>query len=104
MRVISLKTLKNFWNRYPDARSGLQDWHDRIRKAKFQTPSDVTKAFKGADYVGNTRIIFNIAKNKYRLVAAFRYDKQICWVIFIGSHSEYDAIDPKTVGHKQRQS
>jgi mRNA interferase HigB len=43
-------------------------------------------------------IVFNIAKNKYRLVAAFRYDTQICYIHFIGKHAEYDKIDFKTLG------
>lgn len=85
---------------HPDARIGLQDWNDRMRRANYQKPSDVTETFKGADFVGNTRIIFNIAKNRYRLVAAYDYRKQICWVVFVGTHNEYDVINPKTVNFK----
>lgn len=57
----------------------------------------MTAEFKGADYVGNERIVFNITQNKYRLVAAFNYDFQLCFVKFLGTHKEYDKIDVKTV-------
>lgn len=97
MRVIALKTIKKFWEEHPDAKVGLSYWYERISTSQYATPADVVAAFKGTDYVGNTRIVFNIAKNKYRLIAAFRYDKQLCWIIFVGTHSEHDAVDASTV-------
>ena len=97
MRVIAVKTLKQFWTKHPDATAGLKSWYERVSVATYQNPGEVVADFKGADYVGNTRIVFNVAKNKYRLVAAFRYDIQIVWIKFVGTHSEYDAIDVTTV-------
>ncbi len=99
MRVIALKTLKQFWETHSGAAAGLSHWYDRNCKANYQNPAEVVADFKGADYVGNTRIVFNISQNKYRLIAAFRYDKQLCWIIFIGKHTDYDAIDAATVEH-----
>ncbi len=96
MRILSKGTLRDFWELYPDAEAGLKMWFTKIKNGEYATPSEVIIDFKGADYVGN-RIIFNIAKNKYRLIASFRYDKQICYIHFIGTHSEYDKIDPKTI-------
>jgi mRNA interferase HigB len=97
MRIIAIKTLKEFWETHTDAETGLKNWYERISKATYQTPAEVVNDFKGADFVGNTRIVFNVAKNKFRLIAAFRYDKQICWIKFVGTHSEYDKIDAETV-------
>lgn len=97
MRIISVKTLKIFWEIYPDSKAGLNDWYKKTKKGEYQTPNEVIMDYKNADYVGNTRIIFNIVKNKFRLIVAFRYDKQICWIKFIGTHKEYDNIDPKIV-------
>lgn len=68
-----------------------------MKKREYQTPNEVIMDYKNSDYVGNTWIVFNIAKNKHRLIVAFRYDKQICWIKFVGIHTEYDKIDPKTV-------
>lgn len=97
MRVIAVKTLREFWEQYPAAETGLKHWYERIGKVSYDSPAGVLSDFKGADFVGNTRIVFNIAKNKFRLIAAFRYDKQICWIKFVGTHSEYDKIDASTV-------
>ena len=101
MRVIAIKTLKEFWAKHPDAATGLKHWYERISNATYANPAEVVANFKGADYVGNTRIVFNIAKNQFRLIAAFRYDKQICWIIFVGTHAAYDAVDAATVAFDQ---
>ncbi len=100
MRIVSIKTLKEFWDQYPDARANLQSWKQKMEKSVYSSPQEITTDFREADFVGNTRIVFNIAKNKYRMVAAFRYDKQICWIKFIGTHAQYDKIDVTTVEHK----
>ena len=41
--------------------------------------------------------MFNISKNKYRLIASFNYNFQLCIVKFVGIHKEYDLIDAKNV-------
>ena len=96
MKILSKSTIRDFWEIYPDAEAGLKTWFAKIKKAEYLNPSEVITSFKGADYVGS-RIVFNIAKNKYRLIASFRYDKQICFINFVGTHSEYDNIDPRTI-------
>ncbi|MFT4020758.1 MAG: type II toxin-antitoxin system HigB family toxin [Acinetobacter sp.] len=53
--------------------------------------------FRNASIIGNNRVIFNIAGNKYRLVAQIQYQASIVWVKFIGIHAEYDKIDVETI-------
>ena len=93
MRIFTRATLRDFWNKTPDARPALEFWYDTIEKTSFQSPDEVIKFFKNADTVGNGRIIFNITHNKYRLIAKFEYEKQLVFVKFIGSHSDYDKIE-----------
>jgi mRNA interferase HigB len=45
----------------------------------------------------NNRAVFNIEGNDHSLVVAIRYDKQIVFIRFIGTHAEYDRIDAETV-------
>ena len=97
MRILARSTLRDFWEQYPDAETGLKTWFTKIRKTEYKAPAEVIRDFKGADYV-NGFIVFNIAKNKYRLVVALRYDTQICYIHFIGTHHEYDKIDFSTLG------
>ena len=99
MRIIVLKTIKLFWEKYPDSEVGLRHWYGKIEAKNYKTPQEVISDFKGADYVGNERIVFNIARNKYRLIASFNYDFQLCFVKFIGTHKEYDKIEVKTIDY-----
>ena len=92
MRIIAKRTLREFWEAYPDAETGLRYWFEQIGKHNWQTPNEIISAFNGADTVGNGRIVFNIAGNKYRLIIKFVYETQICYVRFLGSHKEYDKI------------
>jgi len=43
------------------------------------------------------RVRFEVAGGRYRLIAAFRFDAQIAFVKFIGTHAQYDAVDALTV-------
>lgn len=97
MRIHSLKTLKIFWTKYPDAEIGLKYWFGKVEAGKYNNPQEIISVFKGADYVGNERIVFNIAKNKFRLIAAFNFSFQLCYVKFVGTHKEYDKINAKNV-------
>jgi mRNA-degrading endonuclease HigB of HigAB toxin-antitoxin module len=43
------------------------------------------------------RVRYEVAGGNYRLIVAFDFRRQIAFVKFIGTHAEYDAIDPLTV-------
>lgn len=93
MRIFSKGTLRTFWEDYPDARSALEFWYDTVENIDFETPNEVIAHFNNTDTLGNGRFVFNIARNKYRLIAKFQYEKQFVFVHFIGTHKEYDKIE-----------
>ena len=83
MRIFSKGTLRTFWEEHPDARASLAFWYDTVDKTSFANPDEVIQFFNGADMVGNGRVVFNIARNKYRLVVKFEYERQFAFVRFI---------------------
>ncbi len=94
MRIIAKSTLKAFWGKpgYQDAEQQLKAWYKVITERDWQTPHEITGYFNDADQVGNGRIVFNICRNKYRLIVFFRYDIYIGYIKFIGTHAQYDKI------------
>jgi len=99
VRVIAKSTLIKFWKQpgHEDARGPLESWHDVALKATWRTPRDVKAQFGQASICGNNRVVFNIGGNKYRLVVEVQYRCGIVWVKFVGTHTQYDAIDVETI-------
>jgi mRNA interferase HigB len=97
MRIIARRTLVEFWERYPDSRSSLQAWFSEAKAAHWSSPSDVKARYITASILRNSRIVFNIGGNKYRLVVMVRYSQEIVYIRFVGTHSEYDRIDAEEI-------
>ncbi len=93
MRVVKIKTLRDFWEQEPNAKVGLQLWYRKITSRRWQNANELIANFPGADVVGNNRIIFNIRHNDYRLIVKFQYEIQICYIRFVGTHKEYDKLN-----------
>jgi IS605 OrfB family transposase len=68
MRIIALRRLREFWGRHPDAEASLRSWYQVAKQAHWQRFTDVRAFYSSADQVGKFTV-FNIAGNKYRLIA-----------------------------------
>lgn len=97
MRIISRRTLREYWQTHPDAKQPLQAWYTNVKRADWKTPSDVKASYRNASFVANNRVIFNIKGNLYCLVVAINYEYRIVYIRFIGTHQEYDRIQASTV-------
>ena len=97
MRVISVKRLKLFWQRHPDAEKALRAWYTEVKKARWNGPRDIKTDYRTASILRNDRVVFNIKGNTYRLVVAVKYEFQIVYVRFIGTHVAYDKINAEEI-------
>ena len=89
MRIIKRGALEQFWQRHPDAKASLESWYTVVRKANWKTPAELKRVYHNADLVGR-RTVFNIASNKYRLIARVNYQTQRVFVLYLLTHAEYD--------------
>ena len=96
-RIFAKSTLMNFWIKYPDSEQYLKTWYDTAISANWNTPNEVKQSYINASVLRDSRIVFNIKGNKYRLVAKFNFKKQWIFIRFIGTHIEYDMIDANTI-------
>lgn len=100
MRVIAKRTLRQFWEqdrRFADARRALEDWHAQVSKADWATPAEVKTQYRDASILKDSRVVFNICGNKYRLIVKINYPYQVVYIRFVGTHSAYDKIDAEKV-------
>lgn len=103
MQVIALRTLKEFWARHPQAETPVRAWFAQVSGARWQGPTDVKAQFgTRVDFVGDNRLIFDLGGNKYRLVVHVSYAYGRILVKFIGTHADYDRIDPETVSWRSK--
>jgi mRNA interferase HigB len=93
MRVISRKTLREFWEKHPDARKPLQTWYADLKHATWQSPADIKDVYQNASLLANNRVVFNIKGNKYRIIVIVQYHYGVVYIRFVGTHKEYDRID-----------
>ena len=97
MKIISVKTLKEFWTEHPDSEQSLKAWNDEVLQAEWKTPADIKAQYRNASILKNRRVVFNIKGNDYRLIVSIAYLRGWVYVKFIGTHKEYDAIDAESV-------
>ncbi|ALO17244.1 mRNA interferase HigB [Salinivirga cyanobacteriivorans] len=96
-RIFAKSTLRKFWEKHPDSEQYLKTWYETATSSNWKSPNDVKKSYAHASILKDGRIVFNIKGNDYRLVVKFRFDKQLGFVRFIGTHSDYDKIDANTI-------
>ena len=97
MRVISRRTLKEFWEKHADAEQPLKAWFHETKIADWKSFVDIKARYGSADALPGDRVIFNIKGNTYRLIVRIHYNTGIVFIRFVGTHAAYDKIDASTV-------
>jgi len=92
-RIIAKKTLRDFWNKHPDSEQYLKTWYETAKTSNWTSPNDIKATYANASILRNSRVVFNIKGNSFRLIVKFNYERQWAFIRFVGTHSEYDIID-----------
>lgn len=100
--IIARKTLLYYSNIYPEATVALQSWYYELLKSDFKNFNELKKVYGSASLVGDDRVIFNIAGNKYRLVVRIVFEFKAIQIKWFGTHTEYDKIDVSGVNYKKK--
>lgn len=97
MRIIARKTITSFYTIYATSQASLQAFYKEVEAATWDKPSDVIQDYPTADVITGKRFVFNIKGNSYRLVADIEFKIKQVYIVWIGTHAEYDKIDVKTI-------
>ncbi len=97
MHIIAKQALKEFWVRHPDCMRPLQTWFKVVEKCNWKNVNEVKQVFPGVSVLQDNRVVFNIKGNDYRLIVAIRFEANIVYICFVGTHDEYSKIDANTI-------
>lgn len=92
MHIISFRKLREFFEKEPNAKVALQYWYKKAKKAEWKDFAEMKKTFSSVDSVGNSRFVFNIKGNHYRLVTIVLFQVKRVYIRWIGPHKDYDKI------------
>jgi mRNA interferase HigB len=95
MRIIKTSMLRAFWETHREAQASLRVWVQQTKAAQWRGFTELRRTFPSADSVtmasGRSVVVFNIAHNRYRLIAAVHYNTRIVYTLMILTHKVYDA-------------
>ena len=97
MRIITLTTIREYQERFPQAKASLTQWVKEVRKAQWNSPQDIKNFYRSASFVGNNRVIFNINGNDFRLIVAVSYRFKAVYIKFFFFFSQYDKVKAELV-------
>jgi mRNA interferase HigB len=97
MLIVYLDRLREFGKKHPDARKSISTWKSVVENLQWKKKQDVLFDFPKAKILANNRARFEIVHNKYRLIIQIDYLTSIVQIRFIGTHEQYDRINPEII-------
>jgi mRNA interferase HigB len=88
VHVISYKAIRNFTADRPDSKPALDNWYRVASSSRWESFADVRQTFGSADWV-RPSVVFNIAGNRYRLIAEVNFRSQTLFIRDLLTHAEY---------------
>jgi mRNA interferase HigB len=93
MRIIKPKTVEAWSVAHAAARTALKNWMEVVRAANWKNFADVRQTYRSADQAkvasGRAVVIFDVAGNRFRLIAAIHYRTEIVFALRFLTHAEY---------------
>ena len=99
MRVIAIKTLRDYWEKFSFAKESLLSWHEESVTADWNNHNELKVQYRNASIISNKRVVFNIHGNNYRLIVDMEYHLKIVFIVWFGTHKQYDKINAKKVNY-----
>ena len=90
MRILGLPTLEAFKKDHAASRGPLDACQTYVERENWNTPHNIKRRYRSADFLADNRVIFDIKGNSYRPVVKVRYQNGLVVVEWRGTHAEYD--------------
>ena len=90
MQVVGRPILERFAQTHADVRPSVDAWLREVMAATWRSPADIKARYVSASILADSRVIFNLKGDKYRLDTKVAYQVGVVMVKRIGTHAEYD--------------
>ncbi|MCG8699613.1 MAG: type II toxin-antitoxin system HigB family toxin [Bacteroidales bacterium] len=102
MRIIKETTLTEYCkqSKYQQAEESVKAWIYEVRYSTWNNANELKATYGNASIISSKRVVFNVKGNDYRLIVDIEYKLKIVFVVWFGTHKEYDKIDVKTVNYE----
>jgi mRNA interferase HigB len=100
INIVTKGTILKYCEKYPSANTALEQWYYEFRRFDFKHFNDLKAIYPGASILTNGRVIFNIKGNEFRLIVRINFFAKALYIIWFGTHKEYNKIDAATIAFK----
>lgn len=102
MRILKEKTLMDLCKlpKYKQAEGSLRAWVFEAKFSRWNNAKELKMKYANASILSSKRVIFNIKGNDYRLIVDIEFLFGVVYIVWFGTHSEYDKIDAKTIKYE----
>lgn len=102
MRIIKGKTLTDYCRagKYKLAEESLKAWVYEVRYSNWDNANELKSKYGNASILNSKRAVFNIKGNDFRLIVDIEYKLKIVFIVWFGTHTEYDNIDAETIRYE----
>jgi len=102
MRIIKESTLTRYCkeSKYRQAEEPIKAWVYEVKFSTWNNTNELKAKYGNASFISSKRVVFNIKGNDYRLIVDIEYKLKLVFIVWFGTHKEYDKIDAKTVSYE----
>lgn len=97
MNIIAKKAVLFYIEKYPAARIPLLAWYNEFIRKEFKNFNELKFVYGNASLIATGRVVFNIKGNDFRLLVSINFKQSAAYIIWFGTHKEYDKIDVQTI-------
>ena len=82
---------------HPDSKDQLDVWINLTKRNFWKNVNELKGSFSSISILNNSRVVFNIRGNNYRLIVTYNFNKGIAFINWFGTHADYDKIDANNI-------
>ena len=98
MVIISNSILNKYGEGHSECKEALLNWYLKVKNGNWSNFHELKNSFNA---VGNDRYVFNIKGNQYRLIALIIFETRTLFILFIGTHENYNKIEASKIVYKK---